>query len=52
MVRVQKRLLRKGLDWESYFAGNNFPAGDPHGQYDLPNHGVDVGQALKSGAVW
>ncbi|KAA0165666.1 hypothetical protein FNF28_03416 [Cafeteria roenbergensis] len=45
-------LLRtQGFDWETYFT-QNLPHGPvPPSQATLLNHGVNVGQALKSGAV-
>lgn len=46
-------LLRKtGTDWASIFGSSSFPTGPvPAGSANDQNHGVNVGQALKEGAV-
>ena len=46
------------FDWEAFFASREFPAGpvgNPYGNNSAPRlivHGVDVAQAMKSGAAW
>jgi hypothetical protein len=50
---------RGAYDWEAFFAGRDFPRGGVGNPYSSNNswtrlimHGVDVAEALKSGAVW
>ena len=46
------------FDWETFFASRDFPAGavfNPYGNNSAARlivHGVDVAEAMKSGAVW
>jgi hypothetical protein len=42
---------QQGFDWKGYFAGSDFPTGSAQ-TLTMANHGVNVGQSLKSGAVW
>jgi hypothetical protein len=43
----------QGFDWGAFFASDQFPTGPCTGTCpSLATHGVNVGQALKSGAVW
>jgi len=50
---------RGAFDWEGFFAGREFPRGAVGNPYSSNNswtrlivHGVDVAEAMKSGAVW
>eukprot|EP01111_Echinosteliopsis_oligospora_P016794 TRINITY_DN7093_c0_g1_i1.p1 TRINITY_DN7093_c0_g1~~TRINITY_DN7093_c0_g1_i1.p1 ORF type:complete len:716 (-),score=194.69 TRINITY_DN7093_c0_g1_i1:14-2161(-) len=43
----------QGFDWAAFFASDQFPEGPCTGSCpSLATHGVNVGQALKSSAVW
>jgi hypothetical protein len=43
--------LPQGFDWEEWFGGPDFPTG-PVVSLSMFTHGVNNGQAIKSGAVW
>jgi len=51
-------LQRGAYDWEAFFGSRDFPAGpvgNPYGNNSVTRlivHGVDVAEAMKSGAVW
>lgn len=43
----------QGFDWGGFFASDEFPTGPCFGEcQNYSTHGVNVGQSLKSGAVW
>jgi hypothetical protein len=44
-------LHQQGFDWNAWFGGPSFPTG-PVVSLSLYTHGVNNGQAIKSGAVW
>jgi hypothetical protein len=44
-------LHQQGFDWEEWFGGPDFPTG-PVVSLSMFTHGVNNGQAIKSGAVW
>lgn len=41
----------QGLRWKDYFKEANFP-NDTTSTLTMSNHGVNIGMAIKSGAVW
>ncbi|XP_065833436.1 uncharacterized protein [Oscarella lobularis] len=48
---VAELASQQGFDWKSYYAGDDFPT-QAATRMDMYNHGVNVGQSLKSGAIW
>ncbi len=44
-------LKQQGFDWKGWFDGDSFPT-QPATKISLYTHGVNIGQAIKSGAVW
>ncbi len=46
-------LHQQGFDWKNWFEGDSFPTQPvPKTDINLYIHGVNIGQAIKSEAVW
>ncbi|KAF7977986.1 hypothetical protein HWV62_1823 [Athelia sp. TMB] len=51
LLETMQLLKASGTNWTSVFEPANFPTGDVGGDGTIENHGVNLGQALKSEAV-
>lgn len=51
LLDTMQLLKASGSDWTSIFSPGNFPTGDVGTAGTIENHGVNIGQALKSEAV-
>ncbi|KZP19801.1 hypothetical protein FIBSPDRAFT_862288 [Athelia psychrophila] len=51
LLDTMQLLKASGMDWTSVFSAANFPTGDVGSDGTIENHGVNLGQALKSEAV-